>query len=61
MQAKVVYRSPGVFSNSSRTSVFVSGNPSQEAGMLTSRVIAHQNAITVMTNEAVGGVYQMNL
>ena len=55
MQVKVLYKSPGVFSNSSHTSAFISGNPSQEAGMITSCVIAHQNAINTMTNEADGG------
>ena len=61
MQVKVLVRSPGVFSNSSRTSAFISGNPSQEAGMITSRVIAHQEAITAMTNEAEGGVLSSEL
>ena len=61
MQVKVLYRSPGVFSNSSRTSAFISGNPSQQAGMITSRVIAHQEAITAMTNEAEGGVISSEL
>ena len=61
MQVKVLVRSPGVFSNSSRTSAFISGNPSQQAGMITSRVIAHQEAITAMTNEAEGGVLSSEL
>ena len=56
IQVKVLYRSPGVFSNCTHTSAFISGNPSQEAEMITFRVIAHQNAITVMTNETDGGV-----
>ena len=56
MQVKVIYRPPGVFSNCTRTSAFIPGNWSQGAGMITSSVIVHQNAITTMTNEADGGV-----